>query len=212
MLSFNPFTKDDIKEIEGTYVAIKDNFFIEPVKIVEYLKSKPPYSGWKVVNDIPPGLKNNNGIEFFDERHWLKGPQVEKIFSHLESFTGHKSLEGPIIKSNIFRMVGKEFNNYKDNFWFPHTDPGLTAIVFLNEKDGVTGTNLYDQVQKDPLDGISEHVSPWRSRKCFKLKCTIESKFNRAIIFDAHNILHSMAIFNDDFFEYDRITLAMFLK
>ena len=63
------------------------------------------------------------------------------------------------------------FNDYKNFYWWPHTDLGYTGIVYLNRENSFSGTNLYENLdQSSEPPNCSEHCFPWRPKSKYKVK------------------------------------------
>ena len=106
------------------------------------------------------------------------------------------------------------FNDYKNNYWWPHLDRGYNAIVYLNTNDYVSGTNLYENLNLDeePLN-CPEHFTPWRNKNNFRLVKTLMPRYNRLVLFDGLKFHHGMNICNDDYFhESYRFNQVFFFK
>lgn len=210
MIKFNNFVPSDVQYFQDTKIVIKDNFFNNPYNIVSLLKNNPPCL-WKLDDKVEPGYTNYNSIKYLDQRHHINGQPVKELYDHVSSFL-NKEPASTEIKSNIFRMIDAEYNDYKNNYWCPHRDDGYTMIVYLNLEEGVTGTNLYEKIKEDHPENFSEHSDPWRSKDKYNLLYKFSSKFNRAVIFEGKKFLHGMAIDNKTFFYTDRMTLTLFFK
>ena len=166
--------------------------------------------------DTPTGRKNYNGEYFKDMRHEFYSENILPAYEHL-----HRVLLGMGIRqvpcdrraviSNCFFFKKDPFNDYENNYWWPHTDAGYSALIYLNETDN-TGTNVYECLTPDRegLD-IREHEQPWRPKKNYKLIRNLEPKYNRAVIFDGKKYHHGMNI-HDDYFAGDvtRMNLGFF--
>lgn len=207
MLEINTNCTKIVKQVANTDLIIVDNFLLSPEKVVEYLYNNQPKFLWKH-EDQP----SNNGKYFIDKRHDISGLDTYiyncKISSLLEK-SNQKLIDYYTTHSNFTRFIDHGFNDYKNCYWYPHTDYGYTALLYLNIY-GCNGTNIYDNSQCDNYNE-PEHYKPWRPKNRYKLLYTIESKFNRLVIFDGL-LLHGMAINDDRFFNSERINLVTFFS
>ena len=178
-----------------------DNFFKEPNRIVDYLNSNEPEL-WKKEQGC-----FYNGIKYFDKRHFIPVNPFKEFALHISGLTNFNDE----CYSNCMTFIDKEYNNYKDNFWFPHCDDNqIICIVYLNESYKGPGTNIYSRISDD-YTNIPEHMIPWRSRSKYNLELQIQSKFNRFVMFDG-NFLHGAAIEDDTFFYEERKNIVSFFK
>ena len=105
------------------------------------------------------------------------------------------------------------FNDYKNNFWHPHTDTGYTALIYFNKNDSECGTNLYRNTSPDTENNVGEHVVPWRSKSKWKIIKTLKPKFNRCVLFDGDFFPHGMHIPNDKYFKDEyRLNQVVFFQ
>ena len=210
MFEFNNIEKIDIETIDGSNIYTIDNFFKDPESIVEYLLSTPPF--------VHKGHERPsfNTIHFFEGRHVIANPQIGVIQKTLAAIFGGNELQTNQICSNVASFKDPIFNDYKNNYWWPHRDLGYNCLIYMNKLD-MDGTNIYHEVS--PEDGvylrenkINEHQAPWRSKKFYSIIKTIPAKYNRLVMFDGKKFLHNMAINDDTFFHQYRLNLALFFK
>ena len=193
MLEINSLQGVKQVEYEKGHYFVLDDFYIWPNQILGILDQSKP-SLWKAWEK--PSF---NGIHFFDQRHKLYHPEMNQVITVLERFLQSKSkyIDSNIL-TNLIQFKSSEFNDYENNFWWPHIDHcKFTAIIYLNY-DQDSGTNLYQQIKADPKGEI-EHFMPWRPKIRYKLLTTINSGFNRLAIFPG-NQLHGMSINNSNYF------------
>ena len=153
-------------------------------------------------------------IYFEDKRHSIKSHHISKVYDFLSRVCNQTPVTEPLILTNCTRFKKCEFNDYQNNYWWPHTDSGYTAIIYLNREDSISGTNLYENLnpEKEPPN-CPEHYSPWRSKKNYRLIETLQPKFNRMILFDGLKFIHGMNICNDDYFnEIYRMNQVLFFS
>lgn len=197
------------KNILNTNVFIIEDFYKNPEEIVEYLQNNNP-NLWKEYEK-----PSYNSIYFEDRRHFLRNIEVKKVYHWIKSIIKKEPLyDENLVITNITKFKKCKFNDYNNNYWWPHLDSGYTAIIFLNENFSKCGTNLYNRLcLSEPPNNIPEHFSPWRKKEKFELIETIDSCFNRMFLFDAKKIFHGMNICNDDYFEdYYRMNQVLFFK
>jgi hypothetical protein len=127
----------------------------------------------------------------------------------IERICKQKTAQPGQVITNCIQFYNKDFNNYKNNYWGPHEDLGYTALIYLNNFD-CPGTNIYNRLEEDVWE-TPEHYDPWRPKDKFELVYTVESKFNRMVLFDGKLLTHGMAIDDDTFFFKTRINQAVFL-
>ena len=153
---------------------------------------------------FPPLWKSNdsssyNGIHFDDRRHLFESEDVRKVYDLLSFLCERQPEHGNGVCTNVTKFYKNKFNNYENNYWWPHLDEGYTGIVYLNIDDDVSGTNLYECLDVNYVPKL-EHQCPWISKTKFNLIKTLQPKFNRLVLFDAKKFYHGMNICNDMYF------------
>jgi hypothetical protein len=205
MFKINDTLDIKIEECQGSKIYIINNFFKDPDVLRNYL-IKTPAPLWK--GDVMP---SNNGVMFEDRRHHLSDPSITAIQEMLATLCNDSMFDSNMdMFSNCCHFKHNVFNDYENNYWSPHTDPGYTAIVYL-DKDVGPGTNLYEQMEPD-VNHAPEHWAPWRPRSKYKIIKTLESTYNRLVLFNGKKFLHGMAIEDDRFFNEERLNVAIFLQ
>ena len=181
---------------ENSKIYTIDNFYENPDSVVEYfLKIVPPL--WKA-NEKP----SYNSIYFEDRRHIIESNEIVKVYKFLEFLCSQTADNPNMIYTNASTFKKCDFNDYKNNYWWPHLDYGYNGIVYLNMNDHVSGTNLYKNLDLDDIrSDISEHFAPWRSKDKYKLVKTLIPRYNRLVLFDGLKFPHGMNICNDDYFD-----------
>ena len=58
---------------------------------------------------------------------------LEDSVDILKPLCNQENKFGGRLLTNQFKLVDKRFNNYRDNYWWPHEDDGYTAIIYLNQ-------------------------------------------------------------------------------
>lgn len=204
MFEFNPLDDIKIQEINGSRLYVKDNFYKNPYEVLDLLKQTRPKL-WKS-QDVP----SYNGIHFLDSRHDFYHKDMLPVNKEIEKICGQKTAQPGQVITNCIQFYNIDFNDYKKNFWGPHEDLGYTALIYLNDFD-CPGTNFYNRLEQDVWN-TPEHFEPWRPRYKFEVIHTVESKFNRLVLFDGEKLTHGMAINDDRFFSQTRINQAIFLS
>ena len=185
----------------GSNLYYIDDFYKHPDGIVKYLDMTP-----NVVHHPNKKMKYQtlNGICFDDRRHNIKNKEITPVYNHLSKICGHIPIsmhKDDSIITNKTRFFKSKFNDYKNNYWHPHTDPGYTALIYLNKSDSECGTNLYKRAQLDLPYTRGEHVDPWRSKENWEIITTLKSNFNRCVLFDGNKFAHGMHICDDRYFD-----------
>jgi hypothetical protein len=192
-----------------------DNFFDEPEKVKQFsdtLKfNKDPLGKW-------PGERT-------DLLH-----EVNKEFVY---FTTKKimSILFPMNHSDIKSEVEQTFqkingNIYKNKGWVHRDTPKeLTAIVYLSNhlKCGTSlfkpkkifnkciNTNFKEEFYKEESKITAENKYLNENNDQFEKILTMDSRFNRLIIFDSNNY-HAAEKFNEENINEDRLTLITFFN
>ena len=195
----------EIEYLDGSEIYTIDNFYKYPEIVYEYIFEKPYQEGrdclWKL-NEKP----SYNGIHFEDRRFTDFDEKVIENYIFLSELINDMPFKPEIYTNDTsFRDIGesKDFNNFQDNYWWPHRDYGYTGIVYFSEEGG---TNLYSNETTDDKDNkiVNEHYEPWRSKSDYKLLKTLEPKYNRFVFFDGLKFLHGMDISNNRYFKGER--------
>ena len=192
----------EVEVFNNSNIYTIKNFFKTPDRIVELIQ-KTDVELWKF------GQSKNNGTVFEDKRHTFKNNSIGDIQTKLSLIVKQKPYILNEMYSNYFIMKDKSFNDYHNNYWWPHKDIGYTAIIYLNDFE-FEGTNLYESLEYDDTDNMNEHEKPWRSNCKYRVAKTIKSEYNKLVLFDGLKFLHGMAIINDVFFVTKRMNVVMF--
>lgn len=196
------------ENVEGSDLYFINNFYLNPDQIVEFFLNTDSN-----LHKIDEPLSKNS-IYFEDRRHTIVFPDINKIYKFVGNICKQSPLYEDTIITNLIRFKKCDFNDYKNNYWWPHYDYGYTAIVYLNKNNSSSGTNLYKNLDptKEPPK-IAEHCSPWRSKSKYQLIKTIESNYNQMVLFDGLKFFHGMNICNDDYFSKTyRLNQVFFFK
>ena len=210
MFELNENLKIEKELFEGTVIYTIDDFYKNPKEVENYLFGKPNEIPLHKIYDKP----SFNGVYFEDRRHdtednldiWYSF-NLKKVYDFLSGLCG-QGYEAPDIITNCSRFKKHEFNDYKNCYWFPHTDSGYNGIVYFNDDDK-HGTCLYEVLVKPP--DVNEHYQPWGAKKDFIVIKTLEPKYNRFVFFDGYKFPHGMNICTDRYFgEEYRINQVFF--
>jgi hypothetical protein len=193
--------------LNNSEVYIIDDFYKHPEKVLNLFLSVPPKIHKK--NE----KLSYNQIYFDDRRHRLKSDKISHVYKFLGSLCNQKSVLGDdAVVTNFTRFKTSAFNDYKQNYWWPHIDEGYTGILYLSD-DTESGTNLYNVLNYTKDFNTNEHYTPWRSKKDYQILMSLKSKFNRMVLFDGLKFCHAMNICNQKYFggEY-RINQVFFFS
>lgn len=199
--------------VEGSPLYIIDDFYQDPDEVLELFFIVDPII-WK-----PHEKPSYNQVFFDDRRHFFESEKIKNVYEFLSKVCKQKSLEledvsNKTICTNFTRFKKVEFNDYENNYWWPHRDDGYNAVLYLNKEDAKSGTNLYECLNPDEEPpNFPEHYQPWRSKSNYRLVKTIEPKYNRMVLFDGLKFPHGMNICNEDYFgDTYRMNQVFFFK
>ena len=198
MFEVNENLEVKVDYLMGSKIFTIDNFYKDPEEVSDYLFNRE-VPLWKIKES--PSF---NGL-FFNERRLIEEDgRLENIYKFLSGLCG-MSYEFVDIITNMTRFCKDNFNDYKNCFWWPHTDRGWNGIVYFNKDEENSGTNLYDpKVLQEEEWQISlstpEHYSAWRPKEKYSILKTFKSKYNSLCLFDGSKFPHNMNITNDRFF------------
>ena len=193
----------DVKEFNllGTRAFQIDNFYDNAGFIMDMLLSGPTN---QVITEHPL-----HGEEFFDIRHHREEPTLKKYTDQVVALLNDTSYEvykengNDILDTNFMRWKKSDWNNYEENFWFPHMDAGWVCLVYLNESE-TNGTNIYvdkyGSIHKYGGRVTQQDRDPWKPKSDFEVVDYLEPKFNRGFLFDAKNIPHGAAVNDETYF------------
>jgi len=191
-----------VEEFMGSKIYYIDNFLKNPDNVVNFLDKNPAKLHHPCL--IPSHFKDRNGSDFLDARHNLYIDDMSKISEYLSNICGQTlTYNSNQLMTNVTKFFKTPFNDYENNYWWPHTDGGYTALIYLNKNDKTSGTNLYKIESEDENREIKyhyEHSHPWRSKKHYSILKTIEPKYNHCVLFDGLKFVHGMNIESDRYF------------
>lgn len=197
MFELNPYFSVKEEIFHDSKIFFIDDFYANPDEVKEYFLTKE--SRLNKFNQKP----SFNNLHFEDRRHSIISENIVEVYKVLQSICNQKPLCENLIITNLTRFKKVSFNDYENNYWWPHQDNGYNGIVYLNKNDSLSGTNLYQCFHLNELierDTIFEHLEPWRDKEKYKLIKSIRPKYNQLVLFDGKKFLHGMNICNDDYF------------
>ncbi len=187
----------DIQEIElyGSKLYIKDNFYKYPNLVLNFIELHQSEI-WKQ-HEKP----SYNSVYFEERRHHIQVSEILNISNNLSKIVNQNPVVQYTLATNYIKFLDKNFNDYRNNYWWPHKDMGYTAIIYFDNFDEeIPGTNLYKKVKPYNFEDYPEHYCPWINKEKFEVIHSFKSKFNRLVMFDGNKFLHNMAIEDDRFF------------
>lgn len=194
IFEINDLSNIKIFDCDGIKIYYMDNFYRYPDDVYNYITSiYPPLWKQKEENSF-------NNIYFEDRRHYIKDKRIEKTVNSLSKLINKNPSYPDIVMTNFTRFKKDKFNDYENNLWWPHTDDGYNAIIYLNKDilEEHNGTSIYLKINEKSIDG-TEHSQPWQKRENWKTIVEIQAYYNRLVIFDG-NYYHAMNISDDKFF------------
>lgn len=196
MFEINEDFNIETESIQKSIVYTIDNFYKYPDKVLDLFTTiDPPIH----LEHLQPSF---NQIYFDDRRHIFRSKKIVEVYKFLGKLCNQKAFPvEDIIFTNFTRFEKVKFNDYHNNYWWPHRDKGYTGILYLNEGDNECGTNLYENLgSSDYLRHDSEHFKPWRNKNNHRLIKSIQPKYNRMVLFDGLKFYHGMNICNERYF------------
>ena len=178
----------------GTIIYTIDDFYKNPQGVENYLFGQPNKISLHKMDEKP----SFNNVYFEDRRHddSIDNLDLKKVYDFLSRLCG-QGYEAPDVVTNCTRFKRHQFNDYKNYYWWPHTDGGYNGIVYFNDDDK-HGTCFYEELVEKP--DVPEHYQPWGAKKDFIVIKTLEPKYNRFVFFDGYEFPHGMNICTDRYF------------
>ena len=194
MFELNENLKIEKELFEGTVIYTIDDFYKNPKEVENYLFGQPNKISLHKMDEKP----SFNNVYFEDRRHddSIDNLDLKKVYDFLSRLCG-QGYEAPDVVTNCTRFKRHQFNDYKNYYWWPHTDGGYNGIVYFND-DSEHGTCFYEELVEKP--DVPEHYQPWGAKKDFIVIKTLEPKYNRFVFFDGYNFPHGMNICTDRYF------------
>jgi hypothetical protein len=220
----NVFKMNDphwVEEVPSDFFGVPfytiDNFYQDPDAIVDLINSKEP-TMFLGTTDATYNTASLNGKYFTDQRHYIEDENLEYVHYYLSHFFKMMPIENTrVLQTNQQQLIDRDYNQWQNNYWYPHLDQGWTAVVYLN-KNGCDGTNLYsykgqskivDKQTRPWMPNVNEHEGPWQDKRDWEVIHTIPGIYNRCAIFHG-NIYHGLAINSDQLFNEHRLNQVMF--
>jgi hypothetical protein len=192
-------------------IYIVDDFYKNPHEIINWI-SKIPRTIHKA-HQTP----SYNRVHFRDERHYIPVENINPIIEWMKEITGQEFDDlntNCTFFSNWQSWVDNEFNSvHESSVWYPHLDYGYTALIYFDE-ESIGGTNLYlpkNEHERSNIAKINEHYEPWRSGDDWEVLVTLQSKFNRMVLFEADKFYHGLE-FSPKYFNTPRLNQAIFFN
>jgi len=186
---------------EESIIYTIDDFYKYPLEVEHHLFGEPDKIPLHKIEEKP----SFNNVYFEDRRHnsylkeenrYIVNPDIKKVYDFLSDLCG-ESYDVADIVTNCTRFKKHPFNDYKNCYWWPHTDEGYNGIVYFND-DNKHGTCFYEELVEKP--DVNEHYQPWGLKKDFIVLKTLEPKYNRFVFFDGYKFPHGMNICTDRYF------------
>jgi len=210
IFEINTDSKVIVEEFMDSKIYYVDNFLKNPDKVVDLLDDEDP------LFHRPPmtSTKSLNGEYFNDMRHQIYSSDYEPVLNYLYKTFNVEPHEYNLIQTNYTKFKNIPFNDYKNNYWFPHKDENCyTGIIYLNKDDEINGTNIYEPHDYSKVSYDNEHLEPWKSKNDWSLLKTIKPIYNRFVLFDGDKFFHGMNIDNERYFEKEfRKNIVIFFK
>lgn len=212
------------RDVAGTLGYQIDNFYSHPEFIFNHILSSVDYGLMGTEKDAPPIPREHfNGIKFIDARHRKVVPElshkidvIESLVGNVEYFTNSNETR-PLLLTNHMQWQDCEYNDFENNYWWPHYDVGWSCIIYLNYEK-VNGTNIYrdiDNYREKVQSKQHEQCDPWQPKEHFEIIDYLEPSFNRAYLFQAGSLLHGAAVDDKTYFDTNelfRLNQVMFFN
>ena len=207
MFDLNENLEIQQETFQDTVIYTIDNFFKNPHKILNFMKSAP-HTEWRGF-DTP--LHNGTYYKYVKIFHFSK--EIEPIINLMMPLFGKGEIQHKGFVLSDFYLRDPLKNDYQKNYFWPHKDFGFTGVVFLNDYEG-PGTNLYHEkniIIRDPTI-VPNSLNPWQSKDDYTLEKVLMSKFNRCIFFDAFKFWHNISVDDDAWFKEHRYNVVIHFK
>ena len=203
---------DDLHVKEETILNSKvytvDNFYKNPEEVFDYLFNRD-VPLWKA--EQKPSF---NTVYFNDRRLIQREPRLIPVYEFLSKLCKQRYPNFDI-STNMTKFLNHDFNDYNNCFWWPHIDGGYNGIVYLNEGEEDSGTNLYDPKVLDSFEwsysmSMPEQYLCWRPKEKYSVVKSFKSRYNSLCLFDGSKFPHGMNITNNVFFSQYRCNQVFF--
>ena len=185
------------------FTVIKD-FYKYPDQVVKLFKSIKPK--WHKSE----GGYFHQGIDFKDKRHILFSNELKPLYELFENMfkqKTHNSCEEYskyLARTNYTKFLN---NNWKDYYFYPHKDNGVTILIYLNKKTS-NGTNFY--IPNKKFKQGKEHKEHFYPKNQLKLIHHIKSEYNKLIAFEGDKLYHGLCM-DKKYLNKWRLNQAFFL-
>lgn len=203
IFEINYDSKVQVEYIDDFPIYSIENFYKYPDRVVNFF-SKYQTTLWKYWE-----RPSFNGIHFDDRRQRIETDEISTVYNYLSTICGQTPQKNDHVITNITKFINRAFNDYENNYWWPHKDSGYNGVIYFTEIENA-GTNLYENIN-DQITS-TEHDYPWRDKNKWKLLKKISSKFNKLVLFDGAKFSHGMNIEDDYYFKQYRINQVFFFQ
>ena len=194
----NENCKSSVEFLEDTEIHYLDDFYKNPQEVVDFiLSTKATYHKQQF-----PGYNS----EYFHDMRYEISTDVSHVYGFLSKLCNQKPAESQggdeFVIANYMSFCDYPFNDYQNNYWWPHVDFGWTALVYLSD-DEESGTNLYrclEESENQDRANTHEHLHPWRPKRYYELVKSIKPRYNRCVMFNGGDYLHGQNITNKKYF------------
>ena len=164
------------KQVEQyEHVKVIRDFYKKPDEVVEFIhRFEPEY------HKSPSGYFSQ-GYDFKDMRHTIHNWSIKPVWDFLSTVTKQRPYDEDseyIIETNYTYF----YQIYKNKYFYPHTDFGQTALVYL-DKEVANGTNIYKNISYD-LDSKQEHKDHYADESELEVIAHTPSEYNKLVIWD----------------------------
>ena len=192
----NENCKSSVEFLEDTEVYYLDDFYKNPQEVVDFILSTQ-------ANYHKQPLPGYNSEYFHDMRHAIPA-DVSHVCGFLSKLCNKEPISdaAELLVTNYTSFCDHPFNDYQNNYWWPHKDKGWTALIYLND-DEENGTNLYrclEESESRDVGNTYEHLHPWRPKKYYELVKSIKPRYNRCVMFNGGDYLHGQNVTNKKYF------------
>ena len=186
MFEINNKQVETYKVENYTFNVIKD-FYKYPDKINKlFLKVEPQwhkhFAGFY-----------HQGVDFKDMRHYIFTNEITPVYDFLENITNQKTFNfddghyKKLVNTNYIKFLNHKYDNH---IFYPHTDHGKTALVYLNKAKS-KGTNFYHPINYEQGDEHEEHfITPDQ----VEILHHIDSEYNKLIIWEGKDLWHGLCM------------------
>ena len=186
----------------GTDIIIIDNYYHYPEAVKSFCSIPFPQL-WRAETPGSP-----NGC-FYQDRRLQRGLATDDVLQRNKEILGLLCGQQPVdcerdIVTNMSKFYKHSFNDIDNCYWWPHTDFGYNAVVFLNDEiEGeYSGTAIYHPDDLRPEEQMQkEGLNPWVPKSQYRLVKHVAGKYNRCVLFDGKKFPHAMHINDYTFFD-----------